>query len=73
MSDSTGQRLLAKIRPSSKYFEQGVEGELFPVTIAPIGLHIVQGGPGGRYQLVDVDLFAIFNDETPPIQITFES
>ena len=67
-----GQRLLARIRPTSKYFGQGDEGKLFPVAVAPdpVGYTVV-GGPGGRYRLADVELFAIF-DEVKPIQITFD-
>jgi hypothetical protein len=30
---SSGQRLLARIRPTSKYFGQGEEGGLFPVAV----------------------------------------
>ena len=69
---SNGQRLLARIRPSSKYFGQGDEGKVFPVAVAPdpVGYTVV-GGPGGRYRLADVDLFAVFG-EAEPIQITFE-
>ena len=68
-----GQRLFAKIRPSSKYFGQGVEGELFPVAITPDGEYPVHGGSGGQYRLLDVDLFVNFDDATQPIQINFKS
>lgn len=68
-----GQRLMARIRPSSKYFGQGAEGGLFPVCIGPAGEYRVLGGPGGQYRLADVDLFAIFEDDKPPVQITFAS
>ena len=67
-----GQRLLARIRPSSKYFGQGDEGSLFPVAVASADEYAVVGGPGGKYRLRDVDLFAVFSDDVAPIQITFE-
>ena len=66
-----GQKLLARIRPISKYFGQGEEGALFPVCIGPAGEYCVLGGPGGQYRLLDVDLFAVFDDKRPPTQITF--
>lgn len=66
-----GQKLLARIRPTSKYYGQGVEGTLFPVCIGPAGEYCVLGGPGGQYRLLDVDLFAVFDDKRPPTQITF--
>lgn len=67
----TGQKLLARIRPTSKYHGQGTEDELFAVCIGPGGEYSVVGGPGGQYRLSDVDLFAVFDDTKPPIQITF--
>ena len=66
-----GQQLLARIRPTSKYYGQGDEGTLFPVCIGPAGEYCVLGGPGGQYRLLDVDLFAVFDDKRPPTQITF--
>ncbi len=66
-----GQKLLARIRPTSKYYGQGDEGVLFPVCIGPAGEYCVLGGPGGQYRLLDVDLFAAFDDKKPPTQITF--
>ena len=68
----TGQRLLARIRPSSKYHGQSDEGELFPVVVASEGEYGVIGGPGGQYRLRDVDLFVVFTDNVDPIQISFE-
>ena len=68
-----GQKLLARIRPSSKYHGQGVEGVLFAVCIGPSGDYSVLGGPGGQYRLSDVDLFAVFDESRPPTQITFEA
>lgn len=68
----TGQKLLARIRPSSKYFGQGGEGQLFPVVVAHKGEYGVIGGPGGQYRQRDVDLFAVFTDDLEPIQITFD-
>lgn len=65
-----GQKLLARIRPGSKYYGQGQEGELFAVCIGPGGEYTVVGGPGGQYRLSDVDLFAVFDESEPPIQIT---
>lgn len=72
----TGQKLLARIRPTSKYYGQGGQGtedELFAVCIGPGSEYIVVGGPGGQYRLADVDLFAVFDEGKPPTQITFES
>ena len=40
----TGQKLLARIRPTSKYFGQGEEGGLFPVVVANKGEYGVVGG-----------------------------
>lgn len=68
----TGQKLLARIRPSSKYYGQGDEGLLFPIAIASRNEYGVVGGPGGQYRLNDVDLFAVFAEDSDPIQITFE-
>lgn len=67
-----GQQLLARIRPTSKYYGQGEEGAMFPVCVGPAGQYCVAGGPGGQYRLQDVDLFAVFEDSAPPVQITFE-
>lgn len=69
----SGQKLLARIRPSSKYFGQSAEGELFPVVVASRDDYGVIGGPGGKYRLCDVDLFVVFFDEAAPIQITPEA
>lgn len=68
----TGQKLLARIRPSSKYYGQGDEGLLFPVVITSPKEYGVVGGPGGQYRLNDVDLFAVFDENADPIQITFQ-
>lgn len=68
-----GQKLLARIRPGSKYHGQGEEGALFVVCIGPGGDYSVAGGPGEKYRLSDVDLFAVFDESRPPIQITFGS
>jgi hypothetical protein len=46
-----GQKLLARIRPSSKYYGQGQEDALFAVCIGPSGEYSVLGGPGGQYRL----------------------
>jgi len=68
-----GQKLLARIRPSSKYYGQGDEGAMFSVCIGQGGKssYTVLGGPGGQYRLSDVDLFAIFDEKKAPTQITF--
>ncbi len=66
-----GQKLLARIRPSSKYYGQSDVGALFAVCIRPGGEYSVAGGPGGQYRLADVDLFAVFEEGRDPIQITF--
>lgn len=68
-----GQRLMARIRRSSKYHDQGEAGALFPVCVTGAGDYCVQGGPGGQYRLDDVDLFVVYDDTLPPTQITFES
>lgn len=69
----TGQRLLARIRPSSKYYGQSTQGQLFAVVVACQGEYGVIGGPGGQYRMSDVDLFAVFSDDVEPIQLTFET
>lgn len=62
-------QLYAKIKSSSKYFNQNFyakrDGKFpFPVKIVPTSdKYCVQGGPGGRYRLEDVDLFVIVGDE----------
>lgn len=67
-----GQKLMARIRPGSKYYGQGQEDALFAVCIGPSGEYNVLGGPGGQYRLSDVDLFAVFDAESrAPTQITF--
>ena len=68
-----GQKLLARIRATSKYHGQGDDGTLFPVCIGPAGEYCVLGGPGGQYRLSDVDLFAVFDETKPPTQITFSN
>ena len=62
-----GQKLMARIRPSSKYYGQGEEDALFAVCIGPGGEYNVLGG---QYRLSDVDLFAVFDERRPPAQIT---
>lgn len=55
-----GVRLWAQIRARSKYAGQTKPGERFRVAIVndqPSG-YVVAGGPGGRYRLEDVRLFA---------------
>lgn len=66
-----GQKLLARIRTTSKYYEQADPGALFPVCIGPAGEYCVLGGPGEQYRLLDVELFAVFDERKPPTQITF--
>lgn len=67
-----GQHLFARIRASSKYHDQTDNGEIFPIVIGPGPDYKVQGGPGGQYRLQDVDLFVAFDEDAPPVQITFE-
>ena len=64
--------MMARVSPSSKYHGQREEGALFAVCIGPSGDYSVFGGPGGQYRLSDVDLFAVFDENRPPTQITFE-
>lgn len=68
---AAGQKLLARIRRSSKYFGQGVEDQKFPAVVTNEFSYCVTGRPG-RYRLIDVDLFAVFDADADPIQITFE-
>lgn len=66
-----GQKLLARIPPSSKYYGQGQEDFLFAVCIGTGGDYNVLGGPGGQYRLSDVDLFSFLDESRPSTQITF--
>ena len=43
-----GQRLLGRIRKSSKYYGQGENVALFPISIGFAGDYCVHGGPGGQ-------------------------
>lgn len=70
-------QLYAKIKKSSKYFNQNrlaeMHGEFpFPVTIDPDKCYDragddypVQGGPGGQYRFADVNLFIKRSDGHP--------
>lgn len=59
------QQLYAEIKPSSKYAHQADwqrnQGEYpFPIKIVPdFGGYVVAGGIGGRYRLMDVDIYVI--------------
>lgn len=71
---AVGTPLLAQIKRTSKYFGQtsvvdgragrpGIDAECFPVVVVvddggPCD-YVPAGGPGGRYRLQDVDLFAV--------------
>lgn len=65
---SQGQQLYAKIKKSSKYFNQNSFAQAEPerwgwpfrvhIVAAP-GDYCVQGGPGGQYRLDDVNLYII--------------
>ena len=68
---NTGQQLYAKIKKSSKYYDQNNiakrdaswGGFPFQVRIVPndpMG-GPVKGGPGGQYRLSDVNLFIVEN------------
>ena len=46
-----GQQLFAKIKRSSKYYNQN--------ELATYGEYCIQGGPGGQYRLADVNLFVV--------------
>ena len=72
---AAGTRLVAKIKKSSKYFGQSsvadrlagrprTDAEFFPVVVVGDGPgdYVLAGGPGGRYRLEDVDLFALVAD-----------
>ncbi|MCY1360588.1 hypothetical protein D9M69_472210 [compost metagenome] len=64
---SDENQLFAEIKKSSKYASQadwarnGTYGYPFRVTIAADGGsdYVVQGGPGGRYRLSDVNLYVM--------------
>jgi hypothetical protein len=66
---SRGQKLYAKVKKSSKYFYQNDWakndpdrwGWPFAVYVEPGDRsgYVVQGGPGGRYRLSDVNLFVV--------------
>lgn len=66
-----GQQLYAKIKKSSKYYNQNnwciqqperFGAFPFAVRICPdFRDYCVQGGPGGQYRLADVNLFVIEN------------
>ena len=69
---AAGTRLVAKIKKSSKYFGQSsvadrlagrprTDAEFFPIVVVDDGPcdYVLAGGPGGRYRLADVDLFAV--------------
>jgi hypothetical protein len=66
------QQIYAKIKKSSKYFDQNRLaqedpqrwGFPFPVHVVAggVGGYVVQGGPGGQYRLTDVNLFVIDGD-----------
>lgn len=57
----SGQQLYAKIKRTSKYYGQGEHGALFPVYVEARWAkgYAVQGGPGGQYRLIDVNLFIV--------------
>jgi hypothetical protein len=64
-----GQQLFAKIKRSSKYYNQNEWAEAepkrwggfpFKVRVDPTyGEYCIQGGPGGQYRLADVNLFVV--------------
>lgn len=69
---AAGTRLVAKIKNSSKYFGQSsvsdrlagrlrTDAAFFPIVVVDDGPcdYVLAGGPGGRYRLADVDLFAV--------------
>lgn len=59
----SGQQIYARIKRSSKYYGQGERGKLFPVYVmSGAGDYVVQGGPGGQYRLVDVNLYVVEGD-----------
>ncbi|ROL71829.1 hypothetical protein BLX41_19395 [Pseudomonas protegens] len=55
----SGQQLYALIKKSSEYAHQS--DKLFEVRVgkAPYGAYVVHGGPGGVYQLSDVNFYVI--------------
>lgn len=59
------QQLYAEIKPNSKYAHQVSwqrnQGEYpFPIQIvSDFGGYVVEGGIGGRYRLIDVDIYVI--------------
>lgn len=66
----SGQQLYAKIKRSSKYYGQGKKGALFEVFVEAghPEAYLVQGGPGGQYRLVDVNLYIV--DEGREVRIS---
>lgn len=69
-ADHRYPKLLARIRPKSKYAYQAErmveKGERYPFPIALAkghGGYVVQGGLGGCYRLEDVDLIAVVDGE----------
>lgn len=66
-----GQQLYARIKRSSKYYDQTPEdGSAFAVRViaGPREGYLVQGGPGGQYRLRDVHLYII--DDGEEVRIT---
>jgi hypothetical protein len=55
----SGQQLYALLKKSSEYAHQ--TNKLFEVRVgkAPYGAYVVHGGPGGVYQLSDVNFYVI--------------
>lgn len=68
-------QLYAEIKKSSEYYDQNATAKAdpnfglpFPVEIRNDALsYVVAGGPGGQYQLQDVQLFALANGKYQPL------
>lgn len=62
-------QLAAQIKRNSKYYDQTHPGEKFYIRIEDDKQYPVIGGPGGRYRLKDVMLFADAGDSGTYVKI----
>ncbi len=58
MSNQQDSQVYANIRKSSEYFSSQSQPKPFPISLShDFDGYVIQGGPGGRYRLRDVDLY----------------